>query len=62
MSRSKELWETEVEAIYQAFADGQLNRDEAREQLVQKGLDPTDVDEELGKIHADFHAHLKYDL
>lgn len=53
MSKSKQLWEDEVEQIAQDFVDEKITHEEARRLLVAKGFDPALADQELGELLSD---------
>ncbi len=52
LSEVKELWQDEIDRIYSAFDDGKLSYDDAHSQLVDKGLDPGEVADELDELSA----------
>lgn len=52
MSRSKQLWISECEKVFQAYADGEITHQDAFERLTGMGLERESVLDELHSIKA----------
>lgn len=50
MGVMKQLWVSEVEAIFDAYIDEKITRDDALKQLRSKGYDQIDAENEIDAI------------